>query len=286
MIIASAMATEGIKGSIILVTGGSGSFGQAITKAYLRLSPKTIRIFSNDENAQVEMARAMKDERLRFLLGDVRDRGRLRRALSGVNIVIHCAALKHIDIGEYNPIEVAKTNVDGTVNVIETALDCGVDKALFISSDKAVHPTSAYGASKLLGEKIWIDSNVYGATKFSVVRMGNIWESRGNVIGLWAKQREKGEITITENDMERFYIHEDEATAFTLSCIDRMEGGEIFIPIMPSYTLERLASNIAPECKVRLIGRRRGEKKREELYSEDEKNHIERTHDCLIIRNT
>ncbi len=272
---------------VILITGGSGSLGQVLTKACLTFSPKTIRIFDSDENGLVEMGREMKDERLRFLYGDIRERGRLRRALVGVDIVIHCAAMKHVDICEFNPIDCVKTNIDGTINVIDAALDCKVEKAMFISSDKAVRPINTYGASKLVGEKIWIDSNVYGHTKFSVVRMGNIWESRGNVVQRWLKQRYSGEeeITLTEKDMSRFYIHEDEATAFVISKLDIMEGGEIFIPIMPSYTLEQLASQIAPECKIRLVGRRKGEKKVEELYSESEEQYITRQKDCIIIRN-
>lgn len=275
-------------GKVILITGGSGSLGQVLTKACLNYSPKAIRIFDNDENGLVEMGRVVKDTRLRFLYGDIRERGRLRRALTGVDIVIHCAAMKHVDICEFNPIDCVKTNIDGTINVIDAALDCGVKKAMFISSDKAVHPVNTYGASKLVGEKIWIDSNVYGQTKFSVVRMGNIWESRGNVIQHWLKQRYAGveEIEITEKDMSRFYIHEDEATAFVISKLDSMTGGEIFIPIMPSYTLEALASQIAPECKIRLIGRRKGEKKTEELYSKYEEKLITREKDCIIIRNT
>lgn len=276
-----------MENKVVFISGGTGSLGQALTKDLLKLSPKAIRVFSNDENSLVEMRRSLDDGRLRFFYGDIRERSRLRRALYKADIAIHCAALKHVDVCEFNPIDCAKTNIDGTINVIDAALDCGVERALFISSDKAVHPVSAYGASKLLGEKVWVDSNVYGATKFSVVRLGNIWESRGNVIQRWMGQRIQGEdITITEKDMSRFYIHEDEATMFTLSCIERMEGGEIFIPIMPSFTLEKLANKIAPECKVRIIGRRKGEKKTEELYSSEEERYVERKGDCLIIRNT
>jgi FlaA1/EpsC-like NDP-sugar epimerase len=276
---------SGLKDKTVLITGGSGSLGQALARKFLEYNPSTIRIFSNDENGLVEMRRKLGNERLRYLHGDIRERGRLRRALDGVDIVIHAAALKHVDVCEYNPIECVKTNVDGTINVIDTALDCAVGKAIFVSSDKAVHPINTYGASKLLGEKLWIDSNNYRNNRFSVIRLGNIWESRANAIQLWQKQKELGEeIAITDKDMSRFYIHEDEATAFVIRCIELMEGGEIFIPKMRSYTLEELVSRIAPECTVRIIGRRRGEKKKEILMNEDEKRHLTTLQDMLIIR--
>lgn len=273
-----------MKDKIVLITGGAGTFGQAFAEEILKLNPQSVRIFDNSEYFLVEMQRALKDPRLRFQLGDVRDRDRLRRAMYNVDIMVHAAALKHVDLCEYNPIEAVKTNIDGTVNVIDTAIDCGVDKVLLIGSDKAVHPINIYGATKLVAEKLFTNATMYGKTKFSCVRYGNFWGSRGSVIPLWLKQREKGVITLTEKDMTRFWITLDEATSFAITCLERMKGGEIFIPIMPTHTLEEIASNIAPECKIRLIGRRKGEKKNEALVAEGEEKCLTRLDDMLIIK--
>lgn len=206
--------------------------------------------------------------------------------MHNVDIVVHAAALKHIDLCEYNPIETVKTNIDGTVNAIETAIDCGVDKVLFISSDKAVHPINIYGATKLVGEKLFINATMYGKVKFSCVRYGNFWGSRGSVIPLWIKQMEEGEITITQKEMTRFWITLDEATQFAITCIERMKGGEIFIPIMPSHTLAELAGRLAPDCKIKVIGKRKGEKLNEMILAEGEEQNLTKLDDMLVIKNT
>ena len=175
-----------------LITGGTGTLGTALTRYLLKKDAQTIRIYSRNEYSQVEMQRELNDPRLRFLIGDIRDFNRLKRAMSGVDYVIHCAALKHVPVCEYNPIEAIKTNVDGAVNVIDSAIDCGVKKVINISSDKAVYPINLYGATKLSAEKLFIYSNIYGKdrTLFSCIRFGNIWGSKGSVIPLWMRQRE------------------------------------------------------------------------------------------------
>ena len=273
-----------IEHRVILVTGGTGSFGQEFTRVALKYNPEAIRIFSPDENGQWEMKQYFNNSKLRFLIGDVKDRDRLRRAMYGVDIVVHAAALKHVPICEYNPIEAVKTNIDGSINVIDAALDTGVLKAIAISSDKAVHPINLYGATKLVMEKLFIQANVYAGTRFSCIRYGNFERSRGSVLQLWARQRESGEITLTEKEMTRFWITLENAAEFAVDCIGKMEGGEIFIPKMPEVEMEELAKQIAPEAKLKVIGRREGEKLHEYLFAENEENHLTETPNCYIIK--
>ena len=274
-----------MKGKSVLITGGAGSLGQALTTSLLKREVSCVKILDNSEYFLTDMQSHLKDPRLKFHFGDIKDKYRLRRAMRNVDIVIHAAALKHVPICEDNPIEAIKANIDGSINVIETAAEAEVEKVLFISSDKAVYPINVYGATKLMGERLFIQSNIPDKTKFSCVRFGNFWGSRGSVIPLWFKQREGGVITLTEKEMSRFWITIDEATSFAISCIKRMEGGEIFIPIMPTHTLEEIASSIAPECKIRVIGRRRGEKLHEMLMGEGEEKNCVRENDCYIIKN-
>lgn len=272
---------------VILITGGAGTYGRQFVKAALNLSPKAIRIVDIDEYTMTTMQHKFKDERLRFMYGDIRDRERLRQLFRDVDIIVHTAAIKHVPVAEYNPQEAIKTNVIGSMNVAEIAIELGVGRVIGISSDKAVHPINTYGASKLVMEKLFTEANNYTATKLSCIRFGNFFGSDGSVVDLWREQAgNKEPITVTEKDMSRFWITTDEAVQFTIQCLDRMKGGEVFIPVMPQITLEELLSSLAPECKVKYIGRRRGEKKKEELYSEDEERFITREKDCLIIRNT
>jgi len=251
---------------VILITGGTGSFGQAFVREALKHSPTSIRVFSRGEYAQWEMQQRFNNAALRFFIGDVRDRRRLFRAMQGVDYVVHAAALKHITFCEYNPIEAVKTNIDGSVNVIEAALDCGVDKVLAVSSDKAVHPINIYGATKLAMEKLFINANVYGDTKFSFARFGNFINSRGSVLELWEREKPTGKITITNPDMTRYWISLEDAAQFTIDCLEQMEGGETFIPAMEQKSISQLAEEFAPDCSWHIIGGRDGEKVTEELY--------------------
>ena len=267
---------------VVLLTGGTGSFGQAFVELALKHNPKAIRIFSRGEYLQLEMQQHFNNPILRFLIGDVRDMRRLHRAMDGVDIVVHAAALKQVPTCEYNPIEAIKTNVDGSINVIDAAINRRVDKVLAISSDKAVHPINLYGATKLVMEKLIIQANVYGDTKFSCLRCGNFWGSRGSVIPLWQKQAEQGEIDITDGDMTRFWIELEDVAQFAIDCLGRMEGGEIFIPKMREEMLTKTAKGIAPDALIKVIGKRAGEKKHEALFAEGEG--YEEFKDYFVIR--
>jgi len=192
--------------------------------------------------------------------------------MEGVDYVIHTAALKHVPVCEYNPIEAIKTNVDGAINVIDCAIDCQVKRVINISSDKAVNPINLYGATKLASEKLFIYSNIYGKdrTFFSCIRFGNFWGSKGSVIPLWETQKQKGSITVTEGGMKRYWIKIEDACKFTKKVLDLMQGGEIFIPYMNTLSMDKLANKIAPDSYRVVTGKRKGEKFMEELYSEDE----------------
>jgi UDP-N-acetylglucosamine 4,6-dehydratase len=260
---------------VILVTGGTGSFGKKFTKILLKeKQPKKIIIFSRDELKQHEMrVHGFNDPRLRYFIGDVRDRERMKRALQGVDIVVHAAALKQVPACEYNPMEAIKTNIIGTSNVVETALDAGVKKVLALSTDKAVNPVNLYGATKLAAEKLVIQSNAYAggrATRYSCVRYGNVVGSRGSVVPLFLKQRAGGKITITDERMTRFWLSLEQGVDFVIQCIEIMEGGEVFVPKIPSTTVVDLARAVAPEAQIENIGIRPGEKLHEVLISEDE----------------
>lgn len=265
-------------GKVILLTGGTGSFGQKFTELVLREhNPKAIRIFSRGELLQQEMRQKFNDdERLRFLIGDVRDRDRVYRAMDGVDIVVHAAALKQVPTCEYNPIEAVRTNIDGAINVINAAIDSGVESAIAISSDKAVHPINLYGATKLVMERLFTQANVYTGwrkSRFSCVRYGNVVGSRGSVIPLFLEQRENGKITITDEKMARFWITLEQGVRFVIDCIGRMRGGEVFIPKIPSMKITELADVIAPEAEKKVIGIRPGEKVNEILVTEEESRH-------------
>lgn len=266
-----------LENKTILLTGGTGSFGNKFTEIVLKKhKPKAIRIFSRGEKKQYDMNDKFKDDRLRFFIGDVRDKDRLHRAMHDVDVVVHAAALKQVPACEYNPIEAIRTNIDGGANVIDAAIDNGVDKVMAISTDKAVHPVNLYGATKMTAEKLFIQGNSYSGklqTKFSCVRYGNVIGSRGSVIPLFLKQKEGGILTITDEKMTRFWLTLDQGVRFVVNCINRMEGGEIFVPKISSMKIIDLAEAIAPKAKIKVIGIRPGEKIHEVLLTEDESRH-------------
>ena len=271
----------------ILVTGGTGSFGQKFVELLLKTQrPRAIRIYSRDEWKQVQMQARFDDSRLRFLIGDVRDRNRLYRALNGVDILIHAAALKQVPVAEYNPIEAVRTNIEGAVNVIDGAIDNGVPKVMALSTDKAVHPVNLYGATKLVAEKLLIQANSYSGpreTRFSVVRYGNVVGSRGSVVPVFREQSKGGALTITDERMTRFWITQEEAVRFILRCVDSMVGGEIFVPKIPSMRVTDLAEAIAPGAKRKVTGIRPGEKLHEVLLTEEEAVHAREFDDHFVI---
>jgi len=276
------------KGKIILITGGTGSFGKACVKRLLEAhDPASIRIFSRDELKQWEMARQFNDERLRFLIGDVRDVNRLKRAFEGVDYVIHAAALKHVPACEYNPVEAVRTNVDGAINVINAALDTNVKKVIALSTDKAVNPVNIYGATKLASDRLFIQSNSYSGTlhptRFSVVRYGNVMASRGSVIPLFRKQAESGVLTVTDARMTRFWITLPHAVDFVLSSFELMQGGEIFVPKIPSMKITDLVKVLAPKAKIKVIGVRPGEKLHESLTTKEESPLVRDMKDRYIV---
>jgi UDP-N-acetylglucosamine 4,6-dehydratase len=262
---------------VILLTGGTGSFGNKFTEIVLKEhNPKAIRIFSRGEKKQLDMMNKFNDDRLRFFIGDVRDKDRLHRAMTDADVVVHAAALKQVPACEYNPIEAVRTNVDGAINVIDAGIDNCVERIMTISSDKAVHPVNLYGATKMTAEKLFVQANSYSGktgTKFSCVRYGNVIGSRGSVIPLFLSQKEKGILTITHEEMTRFWIRLEEGVKFVINCIEQMKGGEIFVPKIPSMKIMDLADAIAPEEKKEIIGIRPGEKIHEILLTDDESRH-------------
>ena len=263
-----------LRNKTILITGGTGSFGQEFVKQALNKKPHKIIIYSRDEHKQVEMKRAIDDpdHRIRFFIGDVRDRNRLYRALNGVDIVIHAAALKHVPVAEYNPFEAIQTNIHGAQNLIDAAIDRGINKVLAISSDKAVNPINLYGATKLCSDKLFIAANAYSGkkgTKFSVIRYGNFAESRGSVIPYFRALALNGakEFPVTDPRMTRFHITLKDAVKLAFEVMKKMKGGEIFSPRMPSFRVVDIAKVLRPDIPIKEIGRREGEKLHEELIT-------------------
>ena len=260
----------------ILITGGTGSFGKKYTEILLKkYKPKRVVIYSRDELKQYEMAQVFKDKAMRFFIGDVRDYKRLRTAMNGIDYVIHAAAMKHVPIAEYNPMECIKTNIDGAQNVIDASLECGVSKVIALSTDKACNPVNLYGATKLASDKLFVAANnIVGdkKTRFSVVRYGNVVGSRGSVVPLFKKLITQGEkeLPITHEKMTRFWITLEQGVNFVLKNFERMKGGEIFIPKIPSMTMVDLAKALAPDLGVKIIGIRPGEKMHEMMISRDD----------------
>jgi UDP-N-acetylglucosamine 4,6-dehydratase len=274
-----------------LVTGGTGSFGRKFTEVMLRQhKPRKLIIFSRDELKQHEMRQiwddAAPDARIRYFVGDVRDKERLMRAMHGVDVVVHAAALKQVPACEYNPFEAIQTNILGAKNIIDAAIDNGVGRVLALSTDKAVSPVNLYGATKLVAEKLFVQGNAYsgGTTKFSCVRYGNVVGSRGSVIPLFLDQKRNGTVTVTDDRMTRFWITLEQGVAFVIGCTERMHGGEIFVPKIPSMRIMDLVRAIAPECKVELTGIRPGEKLHEALLSDHEAPHAFEFDDMYVIQ--
>lgn len=263
----------------ILVTGGTGSFGKKFMDIVSReKSPAKMIVFSRDELKQHEMRQTYPDDvndnqsRFRYFVGDVRDRDRLYRAFRGVDLVIHAAALKQVPACEYNPFEAVQTNIIGARNIIDAAIDCRVPRVVALSTDKAVNPANLYGATKLVAEKLFIDGNFYAGsqTRFSCVRYGNVVGSRGSVVPLFRDQRRTGVVTITDEQMTRFWITLEQGVRFVISCAEQMRGVEVFVPKIPSMRIVDLARMVAPGCETRITGIRPGEKLHETLVTEDE----------------
>ena len=264
----------------LLVTGGTGSFGRRLVTTLLeRFHPKKVIVFSRDELKQFEMQSRLTAEQLssvRFFIGDVRDRDRLYRAFHGVDVVIHAAALKQVPAAEYNPLEAIRTNVIGAANVIDAAIDAGVRRVVGLSTDKAANPVNLYGATKLCSDKLFVAGNNYAGgygTRFAVVRYGNVVGSRGSVVPFFLRRRDTGEIPITDVRMTRFWITLDHGVEFVLGSLLKMQGGEIFVPKIPSMRITDLAEAVAPGCKTRLVGIRPGEKLHEVMVNEDDARH-------------
>ena len=260
---------------VVLVTGGTGSFGKKFIEIMLKeYHPCKLIVFSRDELKQHEMrAAGFDDPSLRYFIGDIRDQPRLRRAFDGVDFVVHTAALKQVPACEYNPMEAIKTNILGSSNVIDAALDAGVKRVLALSTDKAVNPVNLYGATKLAAEKLFVQSNFYAGdkvTRLSCTRYGNVVGSRGSVVPVFIQQRHNGSITITDERMTRFWISLEQGVRFVISCLEEMRGGEVFVPKIPSTAIIDLAKVVAPDAQVQITGIRPGEKLHEVLISEDE----------------
>lgn len=274
---------------VVLVTGGTGSFGKKFIEIMMKeYHPAKMIVFSRDELKQHEMRTSGYDHPdLRYFIGDVRDSTRMHRAVQGVNIVVHAAALKQVPACEYNPMEAIKTNILGSGNVVESALDEGVGKVIALSTDKAVNPVNLYGATKLAAEKLFIQSNAYAggkSTRFSCVRYGNVVGSRGSVIPTFIKQRKTGKLTITDDRMTRFWLTLEQGVRFVIRCIEEMQGGEVFVPKIPSTKIVDLARAIAPESEIENIGIRPGEKLHEVLIHEDEARSAVELADMYVVQ--
>ncbi|MBU0605751.1 MAG: UDP-N-acetylglucosamine 4,6-dehydratase (inverting) [Candidatus Omnitrophica bacterium] len=279
-----------LNGKVVLVTGGTGSFGKKFTETVLgKFKLKKLIIFSRDEFKQHEMAKIFPGTKypIRFFLGDVRDKDRLCRAFENVDCIVHAAALKQVPALEYNPLEAVKTNVLGADNIVDAALDRGVQKVIALSSDKAVNPINLYGATKLVAEKIFIDANAYGGNrvKFSIVRYGNVMASRGSVIEFFLALKQQGikEFPITDEAMTRFWMTLEDSVNLVITAIKESEGGEIFVPQIPSMKITDLARAIMPSCMFKKIGIRPGEKMHERLVSCDEARHTKIFNDLYVI---
>jgi len=264
-----------LKKSNILVTGGTGSFGHSFVKMTLeKYNPKRIIIFSRDEMKQWEMAKLFKDDsRVRFFIGDVRDKERLYRALDGIDYVVHAAATKIVPTAEYNPFECIKTNINGAMNLIDACLDQKVKKVIALSTDKASSPANLYGATKLASDKLFVASNSYSgseSTRFGVVRYGNVMGSRGSVIPFFIQQKETGVLPITDERMTRFMITLEQGVELVWKAFDNMVGGEIYVKKIPSMKVVDLAKAVSLDVKYEFVGIRPGEKLHEEMISAED----------------
>ena len=278
---------------VILITGGTGSFGKKCAEIILkRYKPKRLIIFSRDELKQFEMSQTFSDKEypcMRYFIGDVRDKERLHRAFSGVDCIIHAAALKQIPATEYNPFEAVKTNILGAQNIINVAIDQGVKKVIALSTDKAANPINLYGATKLCSDKLLIAGNAYVGQKdsvFSVVRYGNVVGSRGSVIPYFMQEKRTGVLPITDPRMTRFWITLEQSVKFVLQSLELMVGGEIFVPKIPSMNIIDLAKTICPGCKTEIVGIRQGEKLHEVMITRDDARNTVEFNDYYVIKST
>jgi len=277
---------------VVLITGGTGSFGKKCTEIILkRYKPRKLIIFSRDELKQFEMAQIFSSEEypcIRYFIGDVRDKVRLNRAFQGVDYIIHTAALKQVPAAEYNPFEAVKTNIIGAQNIINVAIDQEVKKVIALSTDKAANPINLYGATKLCSDKLFVAGNAYvgrDKTRFSAVRYGNVVGSRGSVIPFFMKKKITGVLPITDSRMTRFWITLEQGVDFVLSCLDKMVGGEIFVPKIPSMNIMDLAKAICPECKTEIVGIRPGEKLHEIMVPKDDARNTVEFEDYYVIKS-
>ncbi len=280
-----------LNNKVILITGGTGSFGKKCTKTILeKYKPKKLIIFSRDELKQYEMAQTFSDKKypsIRYFIGDVRDKERLNRAFHGVDYVIHAAALKQVPAAEYNPFEAVKTNIIGAQNIINVAIDQGVKRVIALSTDKAANPINLYGATKLCSDKLFIAGNSYVGedhTTFCVVRYGNVVGSRGSVIPFFLKQKETGVLPITDPNMTRFWITLEKGVEFVLECLERMVGGELFVPKIQSMNIMDLVKVVAPDCKTKVVGIRPGEKLHEIMVPGDDARNTIEFEDYYLIK--
>lgn len=278
-----------LTGSSVLITGGTGSLGKELIKSLLsEHDVRRLVVFSRDELKQLEVRnRFSNDPRLRWFIGDIRDKQRLDRAFHGVDYVIHAAALKQVDTAEYNPYEFVRTNVLGSQNVIDAAIDAGVKKVVALSTDKASSPVNLYGATKLCADRLFISGNHYAAaypTRFSVVRYGNVMGSRGSILPIWKRMADEGQsLGITDKRMTRFWITLEQAVHFVLSSFDRMQGGELYVPKIPSIRIPELAEAVAPGAATHEIGVRPGEKLHEEMIAADDSRRTVDAGDRFIV---
>lgn len=276
-----------LEDKVVLVTGGTGSFGRAVVKRLITdFNPRKVIVFSRDEQKHYAMQQTLDSPKLRFFIGDVRDRKRLLRAFDGVDVIFHAAAMKHVPLAEYNPIEAIETNVRGAENVIDAAFERRVKRVVALSTDKAVSPVNLYGATKLCMEKLFVAANSYSGdkgTSFTLVRYGNVVGSMGSVVPLFLEQKKKGEITLTVPEMTRFWITMRQAVDLSLHALACGKGGEVFVPHLPATDLISLARAIAPEANHRIIGIRPGEKMHETLIQADEARHVVDTGKTYVI---
>jgi UDP-N-acetylglucosamine 4,6-dehydratase/5-epimerase len=276
-----------LQGKSVLVTGGTGSFGKRfVATALERLNLKKLVVFSRDELKQFEMQQRLDAPNLRYFIGDVRDEARLHRAFEGIDVVVHAAALKQVPAAEYNPFEAIKTNVIGAENIINAAIDNGIERVIALSTDKAANPINTYGATKLCSDKLFVAGNVYAGardTRFSVVRYGNVVGSRGSVIPFFVSRKKTGLLPITDPRMTRFWITLQQGVDFVIDCLERMHGGELYVPKIPSMNIMDLATAIAPDCKTEIVGIRPGEKLHEVMVTEDDARNTVELDDRYVV---
>ena len=289
----SSNSTSALQGKTILVTGGTGSFGKCfIKKALTEHNPEKVIVFSRDELKQWEMRKldpVFDHDRIRYFLGDVRDKERLMRAFRDVDMVVHAAALKQVPAAEYNPTEFIKTNIHGAMNIIDACIERGVQRVIALSTDKAANPINLYGATKLCSDKLFVAGNSYvgrtGIPKFAVVRYGNVLGSRGSIIPRWREMIKNGaeHLSVTDERMTRFWITLDDAADFVINNFRRMKGGEVFVPKIPSMRIMDLARAMDPDIEIKLMGIRPGEKLHELMIGEDDARHACEFEDYFAI---